>query len=212
MGDSSKLAHPGPARDGSGVTDGERDWEHFYQTGDTFWDKGEPAPGLTDFLAAHPNLSRGGVAVPGCGFGHDARAWAEAGFDTQGFDLAPSAVKGATERHGSLPRLRFAQADFLATIPDRPFAWLFEHTLYCAITPSRRADYARAAARWVEPGGSFLAIHYLRPEAPEGPPFPCTSAEILDRFGDTFELVADWEPRSFPNRTGREWMYWWRRR
>lgn len=196
------------------MSDGERDWEQHYQTGDTHWDKGEPAPGLADFLVAHPHLPRGAVAIPGCGFGHDARAWAEAGFQAQGFDLAPSAVKGATERHPAVPGLGFSQADFLdpKAAPRRPFAWLFEHTLYCAIQPSRRLDYALAAARWVEPGGTFLAIHYLRPEAPEGPPFPCTHEEILSRFGPAFELVSHWEPRSFPNRVGREHMYWWRRR
>ena len=69
------------------------DWEARYQSGDMPWEKGEPAPGLVDFLAAHLELSRGAVAVPGCGTGHDAREWARAGFDAAGFDLAPSAIR-----------------------------------------------------------------------------------------------------------------------
>ena len=73
-------------------------WEERYQSGDTHWDKGAPAPGLVDFLQEHPELPRGSVAVPGCGFGHDVRAWAEFGFDAAGFDIAPSAIAGATER------------------------------------------------------------------------------------------------------------------
>jgi len=24
--------------------------------------------------------------------------------------------------------------------------------------------------------------------------------------------VADWLPRSYPNRTGKEWLFWWRRK
>lgn len=73
-------------------------WEHRYQTGDMQWDKGEPAPGLVDFLATHPELNRGTVAVPGCGTGHDVRALVKAGFDGFGFDLAPSAIALAEEK------------------------------------------------------------------------------------------------------------------
>ena len=58
----------------------ETDWESKYQAGDMPWEKGEASPGLVDFLAAHPELPRGTVCVPGCGTGHDVRAWAQAGF------------------------------------------------------------------------------------------------------------------------------------
>src|SRR6267143_687061 len=64
----------------------ETDWEARYESGDMPWEKGEPSPGLVDFLAAHPALPRGSVAVPGCGSGHDVRAWAKAGFSACGFD------------------------------------------------------------------------------------------------------------------------------
>ena len=56
------------------------DWEAHYQANDTPWDKGEPSPGLVDWLAAHPAVPRGTVLVPGCGMGHDVRAWAAAGW------------------------------------------------------------------------------------------------------------------------------------
>ena len=48
-------------------------WEARYQSGDMPWEKGAPSPGLVDFLAAHPDLARGTVCVPGCGTGHDVR-------------------------------------------------------------------------------------------------------------------------------------------
>ena len=67
----------------------ETEWEKRYQTGDMPWEKGEPSPGLVDFLTAQPGMPRGTVAVPGCGTGHDVRAWAKAGFQAYGFDLAP---------------------------------------------------------------------------------------------------------------------------
>src|SRR5439155_13689722 len=90
------------------------DWEARYVTNDMPWEKGEPSPGLVDFLKAHPELPRGTVAVPGCGTGNDVRAWAAAGFTAFGYDIAPSAIqlsRQKTEAAGL--KAAFALADFL---------------------------------------------------------------------------------------------------
>ena len=89
------------------------DWEAHYQSGDMPWEKGEPAPGLVDFLTAHPELPRDAVAVPGCGTGYDVREWARAGFDASGFDLAPSAIRlsGIRAVEAGI-KARFARCDF----------------------------------------------------------------------------------------------------
>jgi methyl halide transferase len=215
-------------------------WESRYQTGDLRWEKGAPSPGLEDFLAAHPDLGGGDalvaassppgltrekattatrasqprltVCVPGCGTGHDVRAFARAGFDAFGFDVAPSAIRLATEKTraaGLSPQ--FQLADFLRAEPPFQFDWLFEHTLFCAIQPGERDDYVRAVLRWLKPHGQYLAVNYLIVENSEGPPFPVTRDELERRFSPHFKLQADWVPRSYPNRTGRERMFWWRR-
>jgi SAM-dependent methyltransferase len=190
----------------------ETDWEQRYQTGDMPWEKGEPSPGLVDFLAAHPGLACGAVAVPGCGTGHDVRAWAKAGFQAYGFDLAPSAIHLARERTVAAGlRADFAQLDFLSATPPQAFDWLFEHTLFCAIDPSRRDDYVQAAVRWLKPDGQFLAVHYMIPDK-DGPPFGTERAELMRRFAPHFELIQEWFPRSYPNRTGLELMLWWKKR
>src|SRR5438309_11126617 len=93
-------------------------WEGRYQAQDTPWEKGEASPGLVDFLAAHPELRRGTVCVPGCGTGHDVRVWAQAGFNAFGYDIAPSAVHLARERTQAAGlNASIEKADFLA---DRP--------------------------------------------------------------------------------------------
>jgi SAM-dependent methyltransferase len=188
------------------------DWEQRYQTGDTPWEKGGAAPGLVDFLAARPDLERGTVLVPGCGAGHDARVWAGAGFAVTGCDLAPSAIRLAAEktRAAGLPA-EFILADFLAGQPPRKFDWIFEHTLFCAIDPDRRADYAAALPRWLKPGGHYLAVNYMIPDT-DGPPFGVTRAELVERFSPQFELQQEWVPRSWPNRVNLELMLWWRSR
>jgi cyclopropane fatty-acyl-phospholipid synthase-like methyltransferase len=187
-------------------------WESRYQSGDMNWEKGAPSPGLVDFLAAHPDLPRGTVCVPGCGTGHDVRAFAQAGFDAFGFDLAPSGIRLAEEKTRAAGlTAQFHQADFLRDEPPFRFDWLFEHTLFCAIQPGERDDYVRAVLRWLKPDGQYLAVNYIIVEDPEGPPFPVTRDELERRFSPHFKLQTDWIPRSYPNRTGRERMFWWRR-
>jgi ubiquinone/menaquinone biosynthesis C-methylase UbiE len=188
-------------------------WEHRYQAGDVTWEKGAPSPGLVDFLAAHPELPRGTVAVPGCGTGHDVRAFAKAGFAAFGFDLAPSAIRLSVEKTKAAGlSAQFQLADFLRAEPPQRFDWIFEHTLFCAIQPDERDLYVQALLRWLKPEGQYLAVNYLIVEEDKGPPFPTTRDEVCRRFTPHFELAADWVPRSYPNRTGRERMFWWRRK
>ena len=187
-------------------------WEKRYQNRDMDWEKGAPSPGLVDFLAEYNEWPRGTVCVPGCGTGHDVRAFAKARFTAHGVDVAPSAILLAEEktRAGGISA-QFHLLDFLRAEPPQKFDWLFEHTLFCAIQPSERDDYVRAVCRWLKPGGTYLAVNYFEC-GPEGPPWPTTRDEQLTLFRPHFQLVADWVPRSYPNRTGRERMFHWQRR
>lgn len=190
----------------------ENDWEARYQAQDMPWEKGEPSPGLVDFLARHSDLPQGTVCVPGCGTGHDVRAWARAGFSAFGYDIAPTAVRlsEARTREQGLAA-RFQLGDFLADDPPERFDWMFEHTLFCAIDPQRRDDYVRAVLQWLKPQGHYLAVNYLIPDQ-DGPPFGTTRQELWERFAPHFELLSECVPRSYPNRAGLELMLWWRRK
>ena len=190
----------------------EQYWEDRYQTKDMPWEKGEASPGLVDFLAAHPELPRGTVCVPGCGTGHDVRAWARAGFQVYGTDIAPSAIQLASAQTDSAGlTATFQQLDFLRDPPPQQVDWVFEHTFYCAIQPQEREAYLKAVLRWLKPDGQYLAVNYLIPDK-DGPPFGTTRAEVWERFSPHFELLSEWVPRSYPNRTGLELMLWWRRK
>jgi cyclopropane fatty-acyl-phospholipid synthase-like methyltransferase len=187
-------------------------WEARYQSKDMPWEKGAPSPGLVDFLAAHPKLPPGSVCVPGCGTGHDVRAWARAGFGAYGFDIAPSAICLATEAT-SKARLsaRFQRADFLHGEPPFLFDRVFEHTLFCAIQPNERDTYVQAVLRWLKPEGQYVAVNYLIPDK-DGPAFGTTRDELWQWFSPHFDLLEEWVPRSYPNRTGLERMFWWSRK
>ena len=186
-------------------------WESRYLAKDMPWEKGAPSPGLVDFLEAHPTLKRGTVCVPGCGTGHDVRAWAQAGFSASGFDIAPSAIQLATEATRAIGlQASFALADFLRDDPPLLFDLIFEHTLFCAIQPGERDAYVKSVLRWLKPHGQYLAVNYLIPDK-DGPPFGTTRGELWRRFSPHFRLAQEWIPRSYPNRTGLELMLWWDR-
>jgi SAM-dependent methyltransferase len=188
------------------------DWEKRYIEKDTPWDKGEPAPGLADWLKKQTLDPDTRVLVPGCGCGHDAAAWAKAGFETTGIDLSELALNQAGQKYQAISGLAFFPGNFLEDKPDEPYDLIFEHTLYCAIDPSRRDEYAQALMRWLKPGGYFLAIHFTFPLTEEGPPFGASREEIIDRFSNSFELIEECEPRNFEGREREEWMFYWKRK
>ena len=77
--------------------------------------------------------------------------------------------------------------------------------------PRDRDDYAKAVLRWLKPAGNYLAVNYLIPDT-DGPPFGTTREDLMKRFLPHCELLAEWVPRSYPNRTGLELMLWWKRK
>jgi len=191
------------------------DWESRYTAGDTPWDKGLAHPALVEWLHAHP-LS-GKVLVPGSGTGHDVRAIA-ANPDAQvvAMDIAPSAIERASA-YKPVGREIYVLGDFLAgdAAALGPFDALFEHTCFCAIPPSRRGDYVRAAAAALRPGGIFLGVFFGNPENPDpdSPPFRSPADEVERLFAPAFEIAESRdEIPTYPERVGREFLRVFRRR
>lgn len=188
-------------------------WESRYVNGDTPWDRGEPSPGLVDFLA-HEKYTPGRVLVPGCGAGHDCRELARHGFDVTGVDISQPAIDRAQAllAKESSP-IQFVHTDCLHPPAEwqGTFDWVFEHTCFCAIDPDLRDDYVRATEFVLHPGGHLLGV-FFNIKAESGPPFGTTRDELHDRFGSRFDLVKETVPRSFANRTGEELLMLWRKR
>jgi SAM-dependent methyltransferase len=189
------------------------DWEERYRSGDTPWEKGAPAPPLSEWLGSRGAM-QGNVLVPGCGLGHDVRAIAAAAPTAHvvGLDVAASALERARrfERAGD-ERYELANLFDLPVELTNCFHWVFEHTCFCAIEPGDRPYYVRGVIRALRPHGALLAIFFLNPwdpgEAPEGggPPFAVTREELDRLFGTSFELLEELRPRTaYPGREGRE--------
>ena len=162
------------------------------------WDREEPRPRLVEWARGLDGEGRRALVV-GAGFGTDAEFVSGLGFDTTAFDVAPTAVRLARERHpGS--RVDYVVADVL----DPPEAWRqdFDLVVECLTAQSIPDDPRPRAianiAAMVAPGGTLLVIASGRDEEDgpvQGPPWPLTRAEVESFTTGGLEVV---EIEAFP--------------
>ena len=72
------------------------DWESFYQTGKTGWDRGELSGNLSYWLD-NELLQPCRILIPGCGNGYEVLKLAELGFDVVAIDIAPTPIDNLTQ-------------------------------------------------------------------------------------------------------------------
>ena len=147
------------------------------------WDRDEPREALVEWAEATRLDGAGlGAMVVGCGFGADAEYLSSLGFDVTAFDVAPTAVRAAQERHpGSA--VHYVAADLL----DFPgpwgeaFAFVFDALTVQSLPDSVRPLAIKNVGRLVAPRGTLLVVASARDEADgpvDGPPWPLTRAEV----------------------------------
>lgn len=171
------------------------------------WDMDGPSPVLAELLeaAAARNIFLGdAIAVPGCGFGHDASELAQRGFQVTAFDFAPTAIEGARARYGDAVRWRLE--DWFTT-QEGPFDLIFDHTCFVAMDPARRSGYLDRCANRLKPSGLWLAILFDDTNERQGPPFQISMDEIRSLAKPRFDLIhLRRAQRSHPRRAGREFL------
>jgi SAM-dependent methyltransferase len=148
------------------------------------WERDEPHVLLREW-ADRVGLDGAGrrAVVVGCGLGADAEYLASLGFRTTGFDIAPTAVRLAAERHpGS--SVSYVTADLLnlPTTWRRAFDLVVEIYTLQAMPDPPRTEAAHGVASLVADEGTLLAIQFRydgTEPADAGPPFPQAS-ELFD--------------------------------
>lgn len=182
-------------------------WEADYRRGTDGWDLGGPTPVFRRLLASG-QFAPGRVIVLGAGRGHDAREFARRGFQVTAVDFTPYAAHEMQRLAEPGAPIEILQAD-LFTLPhtlDGTFDYVLEYTCFCAIDPSRRAEYADLAARLLRPSGLYIALAFPLDTHEGGPPFAVSAAEIEILFRERgFGLLTREVPvDSVPQRHGLE--------
>ena len=174
---------------GHAADDGRNAWfEQLYAeaargTAVVPWDRGAPHPVFEPWLSTRSLSDLGPRAiVVGTGFGSDAELLAAAGFETRAFDIAPTAVDGARQRHPESV-VDYVVADLL----ELPSDWLGEYDLVVEIMtvqsmPRRwRRQAVEAVASLVTPGGTLVVVAAALDDGADpddGPPWPLTREEV----------------------------------
>lgn len=196
-------------------------WTELYQTGDNRWDLGE-AHKLLPHLVSTMKISRSRILVLGCGAGHDAAWWANAGHIVTAVDFSEEALAKARATYGESETLRWVKADVF----NLPTAWtsrfdiVFEHTLFCAISPDRREELIRVWWKVLTPRGRLMGFVPVMDKL-TGPPFgtsewemrrrllepPKQSRGIMNKHPRFIPLVWTREKNSIEKRLGHELFF-----
>lgn len=150
----------------------------------------------------------GKMIVPGAGRGHDARLFARHGFTVTAVDFAAEAVREMHRLAEPDAPLEILQVDFFALPANLAgtFDYFLEYVTYCAIDPSRHAEYAGVVDGLLKPGGIFLGLIFPTGNHPGGPPFAVSPDELIgDLHPRGFHLLhREVPPDSIRPRKGRE--------
>jgi len=184
------------------------DWDEAYRRGETQWDRGRSTPALTLALKELKNLGRCRILVPGCGYGHDAYALAQAGHEVIGWDLSPTAIQGA-QRINAHPNSTFHQKDFFTTpLEGDFFDVIFEHTFLCAMSPENWPTIARRYALLLKPEGCLLAVLFTHMQNEDPPPYPTSVQQVKEIFSPYFRTGEGQSlSETFSGREGEE-TFW----
>lgn len=173
-------------------------WETYYRSETLPWEQGQVTAPLKEFLQSPrtvPGTGRCRTLIPGCGSGHDALAFCEAGFRVTALDYSRRAVARARRVLGTHRRC-VVHGDFFRDEME-PFDLVYERAFLCALPPDRRESYAKRMAEIVQPGGRLVGVFYFSDEVGERPPHGVDEKSLQELLAGSFELV---ERRKVPAR------------
>lgn len=164
-------------------------WTNIYTTEEPRWELGRENPILLSILP-QLKLNKSRVLVLGCGSANDAAHFAQQGHMVTAVDFSAEAIQRAKAKYGGIENLTLVQADVfqLPTKMNSAFDLVFEHTLYCAISPDRRSDMVKVWKSCLGPQGNLLGIFFVN-EKRQGPPFGGSEWEVRERLKGSFDFL-----------------------
>jgi len=177
-------------------------WNSRWETGQTGWDIGAPAPAFTTYFSdlSHKNAA---VLIPGCGSGHEAEFLLSIGFtNITVIDIAPKAIAILNEKFRNNPNIKILCGDFFQH--EGSYDYIVEQTFFCAIDPNLRHAYVSHTHQLLRPNGKIIAILFDR-SFEGGPPFGGSKEEYIQLFTPNFNVLSlELNQQSITQRMGTE--------
>jgi SAM-dependent methyltransferase len=162
-------------------------WTQKYSDSQPPWDLGAAHPAL-DAILPQIKINKCRILNLGCGRGHDAAYFAKLGHVVTGVDFSETAIQQAKDHYGSRNNLQWAVGDALSTKGFPPVDLIFEHTLFCAIEPSKRKTLIQQWKRTLDERGHILGIFFVHPQR-RGPPYGGSEWELRELLEKDFRLL-----------------------
>ncbi|MEQ7009773.1 methyltransferase domain-containing protein [Actinopolymorpha sp. B17G11] len=165
-------------------------WDHSYQDASPPWDSGRPQSAFLQ-LAEHAGAVHGRVLDAGCGTGENALAFAAAGFEAWGVDVASTAIeiacRKASERNLTVT-FKVEDALQLQRLQQR-FDTVLDSGLFHTFDDEERARYVDSLGTVIEPNGTVHLLCFSDAVAGDGGPRRISRAEICSAFADGWHVV-----------------------
>ena len=127
------------------------------------WDSGQTPPELIEFIAQHPP----GKAIDlGCGTGTNVIALAQAGWQAEGIDFVPKAIRiGNMKAEQAGVEVRLQVGDVADTkYFNGPYDLILDMGCYHVLTEEQRKQYRQNIAQHLAPEGSFMLYGFTQKE------------------------------------------------
>ncbi|HEY0030799.1 MAG TPA: methyltransferase domain-containing protein [Bacteroidia bacterium] len=164
----------------------ENYWAQRYNNNDTSWDLGAPSSPLKAYFDQLTDKSVA-ILIPGAGNGYEAEYLFNIGFtNITLIDIAAQPLNNIKTRLPGFPHNKLILGDFFDH--EGKYELIIEQTFFCALHPSRRADYVKKMHDLLHPGGKLVGVLFNDVLNADKPPFGGNKEEYSTLFQDHFQL------------------------
>lgn len=176
-------------------------WSERYQRNQTGWDLGQVSPPLKAFFDQIEDTSVR-ILIPGCGNGYEAIYLWNTGFkNVHVVDLAKAPLGNIEKRCSNFPSNQLLHGDFFEH--EGTYDYIFEQTMFCAIDPSLRQQYANKVHSLLAENGKLVGVLFDK-EFEGGPPYGGNETEYRRYFKSFSEVELEACYNSIAPRQGSE--------
>lgn len=165
----------------------ENYWSSRYKNNDVAWDMGEVSLPLKEYFDQLTDKYIS-ILIPGCGNAYEAEYLLQQGFkNITLIDISPLPVDKLKKQFSAFlnKEIHIICGDFFTL--NQTFDLIVEQTLFCAIYPSLRTDYANKMNELLNANGKLTGVFFNR-TFDAGPPFSGSRTEYNLLFKNKFQI------------------------
>ena len=164
----------------------EQYWKERYQKQEIGWDLGEVSPPIKAYFDKIEKKELK-ILIPGCGNGYEGRYLFNKGFkNVHLLDFASEPLETFFLNTPGFPKGNLHNEDFFRH--KGGYDIIVEQTLFCAIDPKLRLEYAEHLKSLLRDGGKVIGLLFNR-DFPSGPPYGGDKNEYVGYFTPNFSKL-----------------------